>query len=117
MTQNLGKTIAKTKFATKIASYGAIAGATATGVGTTSAFAIVGIQCVGAFLMGWEIGKWIEAKTHWGEKSIDWLWGQFLGDWVTQFYEWKINRVIVIQYPSNWTEQQIQEFKASIEHK
>lgn len=117
VTQNLGKTIAKTKFATKIASYGAKAGATATGVGTTSAFAIVGIQCVGAFLMGWEIGKWIEAKTHWGEKSIDWLLGQFLGDWVTQFYEWKINRVIVIQYPSNWTEQQIQEFKASIEHK
>ena len=115
-TQNLGKTIAKTKFATKIAGHGAKAGVTAAGVGTASSVAIVGIQCIGAFVMGCEIGKWLESKTHWGEKSIDWLWGQFLGDWISQFYEWKVNRVVVIQYPSDWTEQQIQEFKSKIEH-
>lgn len=116
ISSNLGNTIAKTKYATKIVGVGSKVGVTAAGVGSASAIAIVGFQCVGAFLAGWEVGKWIEGKTRWGEKTGIWIWEKFLGDWVKQYYEWKINKVIMIQYPSDWTEKDINELKAKIEY-
>ncbi len=115
--ENLGRTIVKTKYAKIVTNIGSKVGVTATGVGSASAIAVVGFQCVGAFLMGCEIGKFLEAKTHMGEKSINWLWGTFLGDWIKDFINWKVNRVVCIQYPANWTDKDIEEFHNQIENK
>lgn len=118
VTSNLGKTIAQTKYATKIVGAGSKVGIgmSTAGVGSASAIAIVGFQCIGAFLTGYSIGEWIENRTHWGEQTVNWLWEKFLGDWIKQYYEWKINKVVMIQYPATWTENEIGKFKSKIEY-
>lgn len=115
--KNLGNIITKTKYAKIVSNLGSKAGVTAAGVGSASAIAVVGFQCIGAFLMGCEIGKFLESKTHIGEKTVNWLWGTFLGDWIKDFIEWKVNRVVCIQYPSDWTDKEIEDFHNKIENK
>ena len=105
-----GKAMAKWKFAVKLsgkASAGTIAGTTVA-AGTTVVF----IQCVGAFLTGWELGTWIEKKTHIGETAVDFYWELFIGDMVEKYYEWKTNRIVCVRYPDDWTDSQIRDFQA-----
>lgn len=97
-----GNAIAKWKFATKLP-----VGAVATG-----GVAVVFLQCAGAFLTGWEFGKWLEKKTHWGETSVNFIWELFLGDICEKFIEWQVNRIVCIKYPNDWTEEQIKEFQS-----
>ena len=107
---NYGKTIAKWKFATKIA--GKVSAGTVAGTTIAAGTTVVFIQCVGAFMTGWELGTWIEKKTHIGETAVDFYWELFVGDMVEKFYEWKTNRIVCVRYPEDWTESQIKEFQA-----
>lgn len=110
-THNLGKTIAKTKFVSVISKAGGISAAS---VGASAAVGLVGLQCVGAFLTGCEIGKFLEEKTHLGEKTVNWLWGAFIGDLVQPFIDMKVNRVVCVQYPPGWSDEDIQKFHESL---
>ena len=104
-----GKHVTKWKYVAKVSgktSAGAITGATAAGT------VVVFIQCVGAFMTGWELGTWIEKKTHIGEKAVDFCWELFIGDIVDKFYEWKTNRIVCVRYPDDWTDSQIKEFQS-----
>lgn len=73
--------------------------------------AVVLIQCAGAFLTGWELGRWIDRRFHVG----DFIWEHFIGDIAERIIEWNVNRVEVIRFPEDWTEAQIQEFKRQCE--
>lgn len=106
----IGSHVMKTKFATVITKTG-LQGAAAT---AASGVIVVGIQCVGAFLLGCEIGKFIEDKTKWGEKTVDWMWDKFLGDWIKQYYEWKYSKIVMIKYPPDWTDEDIKKFHAGM---
>lgn len=114
--KNLGNVITKTKYAKIVSNVGAKAGITSAAVGSSSAIAIVGFQCVGSFMMGWELGKFLESKSHLGEKTINILWGTFLGDWINDFIDWKVNRVVCIQYPADWTDTDIEKFQNRLEN-
>ena len=100
---NYGKAVVKWKHAAKIVGTGT-ASVTATGL------VVIGIQCVGAFMTGYELGKWIEKKTHIGEAAMDFCWELFLGDIIEKVAEWKVNRVMCVKYPNDWTESDIQKF-------
>lgn len=109
-TTKIGSHVMKTKFATVLAKVG-LQGAAAT---AASGVVVVGIQCAGAFLLGCEIGKFIEDKTKWGEKTVDWMWDKFLGDWIRQYQEWKYPKVVMIKYPPDWTDEDIKKFHAGM---
>lgn len=97
-----GSAIAKWRFAAKLP----------VGVVVTGGVAVVFLQCVGALWTGIEFGKWLEKKTHWGEKSMNFLWELFLGDIIEKFIEWQVNRIVCIKYPDDWTEEQIKDFQS-----
>ena len=100
---NIGNAVVKYRFAGRITS--------AVGGTATAGTCVVAIQCVGAFWTGWELGSWLENKFHVGEKAMNYLWDLFLGDLIGRFVEWQVNRVVVIKYPSDWTDEQIKEFQ------
>ena len=107
---NYGKTIVKWKYVAKIVGKKAAVGVAAA---ATSGVVVVGIQVAGAFLTGWEIGSWIEKRWHIGQTAVDFYWELFLGDLVEKYYEWKVNRVICVRYPENWTDEDIRKFHES----
>lgn len=107
---NLGNKLLKYKFATKIMGKAA---ATAGGAAATGSV-VVFVQGLGALLLGIEIGNWLERRTHWGEKGVNWAWDLFIGDIVEKACEWNANRIVCVKYPDDWTEQQIEEFQNRI---
>lgn len=98
-----GNAIAKWRYAAKLPVGGVV---------VTGGVAVVCLQCVGALWTGIEFGNWLEKKTHWGEKSINFLWELFLGDIIEKFIEWRVNRIVCIKYPDDWTEEQIKDFQS-----
>lgn len=104
---NLGKRLLDYKFATKVLGKAATSAGAAAAAGTVVVF----VQCAGAFMLGVEIGNWLESRTHWGEKGVNWAWDLFIGDLVARACEWNANRVVCVKYPEDWTEQQIEEFQ------
>lgn len=107
---NYGKAIVKWKYVAKIVGKKAAVGVAAA---ATSGVVVVGIQVAGAVLTGWEIGSWIETRWHIGQTAVDFYWELFLGDLVEKYYEWKVNRVICVRYPENWTDEDIRKFHES----
>ena len=107
---NYGKAIVKWKYVAKIVGRKAAVGVAAA---ATTGVVVVGIQVAGAFLTGWEIGSWIEKRWHIGQTAVDFYWELFLGDLVEKYYEWKVNRVICVRYPENWTDEDIRKFHES----
>lgn len=97
-----GNAIAKWKFATKLPAGAIVSGG----------IAVVCLQLIGAAWTGHEFGKWLEQRTHWGEKSVNFLWELFLGDIIEKFCEWQVNRIVCIKYPDDWSEEQIKDFQS-----
>lgn len=101
--ENYGNAIVRWKYAAKIIGTGA-------GHIAAAGTAVVLIQCAGAFLTGVELGKWIEKKWHIGETAVNFYWDLFIGDIVQKACEWNTNRIVCIQYPDNWTAEDIKKF-------
>lgn len=99
----IGSCVVKWKWASRLAGVGG--GAVSAGI------VVVAIQCVGAFLAGVEIGNYIEKRTHIGETAVNYYWDLFLGDLIGRAIEWHANRIVVVKYPADWTDQQIKEFQ------
>lgn len=110
---NYGKAIVKWKFVAKVVGKKAAVGATAA---VASGVVVVGIQAAGAFMTGLEIGKWIEDRWHIGQTAVDFYWELFIGDLVEKYYEWKVNRVVCVKYPENWTDEDIRKFHEKSAH-
>lgn len=96
----LGQELLKYKFAVKI--FG-----TAAAAGTVVVF----VQCAGAIMLGVDIGKWIESKTHCGEIAVNFYWELFIGDLFEKACQWQADRVVCVKYPDDWTDSQIQDFQ------
>lgn len=96
----LGQELLKYKFAVRIFGTAAAAG-----------IAVVFVQCVGAVMLGVDLGNWFERRTHVGERAVNFCWELFLGDLVEKACEWKADRVVCVKYPDDWSESQIQEFQ------
>lgn len=69
-----------------------------------------------ALEVGSAIGKFLEEKTHAGETAVNFYWDLFLGAWMEKFLEWKVNRVVMLTYPSDWTEEDIKKFHESVSY-
>lgn len=75
---------------------------------------VVGAEMISAFQIGCFIGDKIEERWHIGETAINYYWDLFLGSWFEKYYEWKVNRVVLLTYPPDWTEEDIKKFHESI---
>lgn len=77
---------------------------------------VVAAQGLLALEIGCGIGNVIEKNTHIGETAVNFYWDLFLGAWMEKFFEWKVNRVVMLAYPLDWTEEDIKKFHESVSY-